>query len=362
MKVLLLADVNSPHTQKWARGLIHSGVQVSIYSLQKASENYFSDLKNLPVLLHTENMSNEKSRPFAKLSYLRALPHINKWIREWKPDILHAHYATSYGLLGALAGFQPFCISVWGDDVFYFPYKSVLLAKGLKLILSRAKVVFSTSKVMKSQTKKFYKGPIQVIPFGISMEKFSGLRTNRDGVMRFTVVKSLDERYNVHLVVQAFVAMANENNLMEAELHIAGDGHLREKLNNLAGKWKDVKIFFHGNIPNLQVPEFLVSKDVLFNISDFESFGVSVIEASASGLAVVTSDRGGLIEVVKDQETGIVLTLLTEQTVREVMSRFLKNPHLAEIMGKAGRDFVRENFDFNHNVRQQIAAYKSMLN
>lgn len=361
MKVFILADINSPHTQKWVRGLIGQGIEVFVFSLGNASENFFLGLANQPVLYSASIAVSGRSSVKTKMTYLKALPLVKRIIRTHKPDILHAFYATSYGLLGALTGFQPFCISVWGSDVFSFPSKSIFFAKGLELIFSRAMIVWSTSKAMEVQTRKFFKGPIEVIPFGISFADFSTVHTKKGKMMRFAVVKSLSEIYNIHLVISAFAELAEANEQLAAELHIAGDGHLRKKLERLAGKWKDSKIFFHGNIPNLKIPKFLENKDILFNVSEFESFGVSVIEASAMGLAVVTSNRGGLVEVVQDQVTGVMLTHLTQQSVLEAMVFFLKNPHLAEIMGKAGREFVLENFDFNKNLDQQISAYKQIL-
>ena len=47
-------------------------------------------------------------------------------IAQFKPDVVHAHYATSYGLIGALSGFHPFVISAWGTDVMKFPQKNFI--------------------------------------------------------------------------------------------------------------------------------------------------------------------------------------------------------------------------------------------
>ena len=61
----------------------------------------------------TEFDLQKRAGGLSKLNYLKVLPELKKVIAGFKPDILHAHFATSYGLLGALSGFHPFILSVW---------------------------------------------------------------------------------------------------------------------------------------------------------------------------------------------------------------------------------------------------------
>ena len=63
---------------------------------------------------------------FHKVSYLCTMDVLKEKIDRFAPDILHAHYASSYGLLGALTDFHPYVISAWGSDVYDFPRKNIL--------------------------------------------------------------------------------------------------------------------------------------------------------------------------------------------------------------------------------------------
>ena len=102
MRILFLADINSSHTQRWVNGLTTHGLQVGIFSFTVPKDAWY---KSLNIACY---------HPVAKLTkwkYVFQLSSLRKAIRTFQPDILHAHYATSYGLLARLSGFQPFVIS-----------------------------------------------------------------------------------------------------------------------------------------------------------------------------------------------------------------------------------------------------------
>jgi hypothetical protein len=111
MKILLLSDTNSEHTEKWALGLAEKGIEVGLYSFNKARYPWH-DHKNIKLLFEPGEKINA-GKSSTKAGYLKHVKTLKKKLAEFKPDLLHAHYATSYGLVGALSGFHPFVISSW---------------------------------------------------------------------------------------------------------------------------------------------------------------------------------------------------------------------------------------------------------
>ncbi len=126
MRILILADSNSPHTIKWAKSISEQNISVCVFSIHRPDQNLYTEYQNIQ--LHSLNIDREVQfkgeADHSKLSYLKAIKVIRLIINDFKPDILHSHYASSYGLLGALVRFHPFIISVWGSDVFSFPKRS----------------------------------------------------------------------------------------------------------------------------------------------------------------------------------------------------------------------------------------------
>ena len=125
MRILLLGDINSPHINKWANSLNDSGVEVGVFSISPLAEmlSYNLSVEILDNRLRSSSSFSFKSA-FSKIKYLKLLPTLKKAIKQFNPDILHAHYASSYGLLRSLSGFHPYCVSVWGSDVYDFPNTS----------------------------------------------------------------------------------------------------------------------------------------------------------------------------------------------------------------------------------------------
>src|SRR6478609_677551 len=143
MKILLLSDTYSEHTEKWALALANAGIKIGLFSFNKASYEWHNH-PNITVFFEPDQKINAE-RTLTKLSYLKYVKILRKIIRHFQPDILHAHYATSYGLVAALTGFKPFFLSVWGSDVYDFPARSKFHKKIFQYNLGKADMIFSTS-------------------------------------------------------------------------------------------------------------------------------------------------------------------------------------------------------------------------
>ena len=169
MKLLLLSDANSAHTIKWAKAIKLNNIEVCIFSLFEPTKYTSIEYeKNDIKLVYSNKKYNFKNREpsFQKLAYFKSLPLLRKTIKSFKPDILHSHYASSYGALGFLSRFQPFVLSVWGTDIYYFPKKSILNKLLLKRILSHAEIICSTSKAMKNMIFSKYSKNRRIIISG----------------------------------------------------------------------------------------------------------------------------------------------------------------------------------------------------
>jgi glycosyltransferase involved in cell wall biosynthesis len=359
MKVLFLSDAASPHTRKWLSGLKRRGLDVALFSL---TPNYDDFYEELDIPLKALSYNAQTGRIAHKLLYFKSLPVIRKMSATLSPDIVHAHYASSYGLLGSLAVKGTYCISVWGSDIYAYPRAGVLYRKLLEHTLGRANLLFSTSDDMASETALYTKNQIEVIPFGINLAAFPMRKDalEKDEPIRFASAKSLKHIYNVPIVVTAFRKLQALRSKVKMELHIAGDGPEKEKCERLAGEELERTIFFSGRIIPEKMPGFYRDKHVLVNIPETESFGVSILEASASGLAVIATRAGGIPEVVSHGETGLLLDHINEVEVSEAMDYFVADTERIRQFGLNGRAYVEENYDFETCLDKQIEQYKKL--
>lgn len=367
MKVLLLSDAYSIHTIKWAKSLSKKGIEIAIFSLNynENEGNPYQHNNKIKVYYCADKNAKKRSSGFAKISYLKALPRLKQVIKEFKPDIVHAHYASSYGLLGALSGFNPYIISVWGSDVFDFPNISFLHKMVIKYNLSKADKILSTSKVMAIETNKYTDKEVVVTPFGIDLDKFKPLEVNslfdKNDIVIGTV-KTLEEKYGIEYLIKAFAIVKNKYKYLPLKLLIVGAGSLSTALKKLTydlGIEKDT--VFTGKIAHELVPVYDNMLSVSVSVSNSESFGVAVIETSACGKPVVVSDVGGLPEVVKDGITGIVVPPRNPEKTAEAIEKLVLDDSMRKQMGAAGREHVAQFYDWNKNVEQMVDIYRGMI-
>jgi glycosyltransferase involved in cell wall biosynthesis len=92
-----------------------------------------------------------------------------------------------------------------------------------------------------------------------------------------------------------------------------------------------------------------------------ELLGLSLLEAMASGTPVIASRIGGLPEVVRDGETGYLVTPGNAHELHERIAELLRDPARARRMGEAGRDLILERFTWEHCAQCCLEAYAELL-
>ena len=216
MKVLLLSDPSSSHTIKWVNSLHRKGIEIFLFGLSKYDPTQYNDDIKIESLRTPESIKAKLDGNFLKLMYLSAFPRLKKIIKIFKPDILHAHYAASYGLMGALAGFHPFILSVWGIDILTFPNNSVLHKKMIEYSLKKADKVLATSYYLARETNKYVNKEILITPFGIDTEKFKSKIIDpifmEDDIVIGTV-KSMERKYGIEYLIKSFSLIKKNINI-----------------------------------------------------------------------------------------------------------------------------------------------------
>ncbi len=367
MRVLFLADSDSPHTVRWVKSLYKHQIEVGIFSIHIPKSDLYSDSPDIFIssLNASRELQTKKETNLGKLIYFNAVYKVKKLLKSFKPDIVHSHYASSYGLIGALSGFHPYVISVWGSDIYSFPNYSNFYGKILKYSLGKADKVLATSKVLLQETKKYYSKEIILTPFGIDTKKFSPDKTagtlSNEGLVIGTI-KTLEENYGVEYLIKAFHILKTKYPEKSLRLLIVGKGTQREKLEKLV---KDLGIenetTFTGFIPYDGIQEYQNMLDIFVAVSQEESFGVAVLEASACEKPVVVSNVGGLPEVVTDGETGFLVEKNNPAVIAEALEKLVLNPELRSKLGQNGRAKVLREYKWEESVRKMLSVYDDLF-
>jgi glycosyltransferase involved in cell wall biosynthesis len=350
IKLVMLAPASVIHTQRWAEALAARGVEV-VLATQHSDPSWAVPAGVRVVPLPHEGLAG----------YFRNVPALRRLLRGECPALLNAHYASGYGTTATLAGFHPLLLSVWGSDVYDFPYESRLKGWWLRRNLRSADAIASTSEAMALQVRQLFPacGAVTVTPFGIDMKRFAPEPQVHDGLVIGTV-KTLAPKYGIDVLLRGFALLA-AGPRPDLSLTIVGGGPQRAELEALAadlGVARQVR--FVGPVPHAEVPGWLNGFDVYVAASrlDSESFGVAVLEASSCGLPVVVSDAGGLPEVVVHGTTGLVVPRDDPAALAHALAALCDSAALRRSLGEAGRRRVEERYEWRACVD---AMLESML-
>ncbi len=348
--ILILADANSNHTRKWALILKSQGNKISIFSLYPILDSWNKE-NSINVISFFKSSTISK---WKKPLYLFAIFKIRKIISKEKPQIINAHYASSYGLLGSLTKQNNFYLNFWGSDVFVFPKRNIFNQLVLKWIINRSSRVFSSSLIMTKEISLYTSKSVETINFGIdtNIYKPNFIKTiDASKTIKIGIIKSLEPIYRIDLAINALLIL-QKSTLLHLELHICGSGSLEQELRYIANE----TVFFKGKIDQNAVPLFLQSMDVFLNTTEFESFGVSTIEAMACGVPVVAHDAGGSSEIVTHKETGILYAPNEVENVAKALLELIINPNNAKNMARQARLCVQQNYELS-KISQQIKVF-----
>ena len=356
MKILLVASGRSYHATRWANSLALSGFQVGFATGHRIERPLDSQVEVFTLSQR------------GKAGYLLNVPMLRALIDGWQPDLLHAHYATGYGLMSKLSGFSPRIVSVYGADIYDFPRRSWLHKKLLALLLDGAHILSTSESMADEYLRCFPEKPRpRVTPFGVDLDVFrpgqkeSGVR---GGSLNIGIVKKLEHKYGLDVLLQAFALVLGHESFRTAKLHIVGTGSRRPELEKLTEKLDLTRsVSFHGAMPNSDVPAFLNSCDffVVPSRLDSESFGVAAVEAMACGLPVIASDVGGLPEVVKHDVTGLIVPKEDVAALAGAIIQLATDSDLRQRYGEAARRRVEHLYDWNRNVGQMIEVYRTTI-
>jgi glycosyltransferase involved in cell wall biosynthesis len=156
----------------------------------------------------------------------------------------------------------------------------------------------------------------------------------------FLCNRNFEKHYGVDRVLRAFAIV--QKRIPEAELTVAGDGPERFALEQLARELCLKNTQFTGRVDHHRVIELYDSADLFLNGSEIDNQPLSILEAFACGLPVVTTDAGGIPDMVTHERTALVVRRGAHEQLAASALRLLDNPALAQRMIQLGREECRK--------------------
>ncbi|UCD64712.1 MAG: glycosyltransferase [Candidatus Zixiibacteriota bacterium] len=340
LRVLLLADAGSVHVERFTRQLKRQECHVVTASLEEGTMHHVR-LKRLG--------------PVRSFHYLLAVPQLKGIIKRFKPDIVNAHYASGYGLIGAEAigsGGPPMVLNLWGSDILVVPDKSPQHRRKSRIALERAAWVFGDSRFIITCAEKIGRMKHNsVLPWGIEREYLNLHRADYafSKPMRIIVPRSHEETYNNEFILQALRPLVERG---EVALTFPAFGSMFEQFKTKAGKLADWGVQLYEKTDRRRFLAFMAEHDVYLSSSRSDSSPASMIEAMALGLIPVAADIDGVKEWLSP-ETGFAFEQGNQDNLREVITAIAGGGPLDE-MRRRNLERVKAEAIFEDNVGEQV--------
>jgi len=296
-------------------------------------------------------------------------------IKKIKPDILHTHTAKA-GTIGRLAAWLAgagVIIHTFHGHVlhsYFSPAKTKLFILIEKLLARITDRIIVLTESQKREILEFGIGRperFSVIPLGLNLDKFYDLEEKK-GILRKELGLSLDTPL-IGIVARLAQIKDHKTFFLSARLLlkkiagvrfiVVGDGPLRSELEELTRELGiKEKVFFLGFREDLDV--IYADLSLLVLSSQNEGLPTAIIEAQASCLPVVSTNVGGVSELIKDGETGYLVPAKNPEMLAEAMEKVLKDQNLAKKMGEAGKENSKK-YGAERLIRDIEALYELLL-
>lgn len=199
--------------------------------------------------------------------------------------------------------------------------------------------------------------PVEVIWNGIPSQP---LRPPLSSLPTVAFAGRLVREKGVDVLLHAFAKVVTQ--IPEAQLLLAGDGPEREHLKSLVANLKlSDRVAMLGHLPRQEMELHVAQTWVQAVPSRWEEpFANVVLEAMMRGTAVVASGSGGMVEMVRDSQTGFLVPPGDVEALAKALLQLLQNRELADQMGRAGREVALTYFSQEACVDNFIRLYQSL--
>ncbi len=331
----------------------------------------------------------EMKRDISPLNDGVAYQKIKKLIQKFRPDIVHTHAAKS-GVIGRLAADAcnvPVILHTFHGHVFhsYFSkFKTNTFIQIERYLARRSTGIIAISDTQKHELANVYhiceEEKIKKIPLGLDLDKFNVHQDEKRAEFRKSFMLNDDDicigiigrvvPVKNHSLFVAAAKLVVEKTDKPVKFVIIGDGDMRPQTG---------QEFIDAGIDYTYFPDeprqatavcvswqtdmdvVLSGLDIVALTSHNEGTPVSLIEASAAGKPVVSTDVGGVQDVVTDNQTGYITEPGDAEAFAEALLQLINNQEKRDYFGQLGRTFAQNNYSYQRLVRDMSEYYYEQL-
>ncbi len=325
--------------------------------------------KEWETLTHDEGAPNKQNSPLFKLL---AIPYILMgmisvfyWSLKHNFDVIHCHWPFPHGFMTLLPQKilgKRIVMTCHGAEL-ALARNSGVIRKALSWLLSTANANCANSSHTANEIKKLYNTEINILPYGATV-------TAADAGSSPPVPASpplllncgrLIQRKGLHFLLQALPKILEKQ---PVQVVITGEGDCKEEWMQLTTEMGlDKHVEWAGFVSSERLAELYhtctcyVHPAIFDDRGDTEGLGVVLIEALRHRKPVVASEVGGIVDIIKHEETGLLVPEKDADALAGAIQRVLDDQQLAQNLANQGFDFCQQVFDWDRIVNATIDVY-----
>ncbi len=337
------------------------------YFKEAGHDVYFVCLSPSPqrsVPTYNLGIGNNYSRTQGKWKYPLSMIRARRLIEKIKPDIIHAHYATSGGLAILVSGFHPAVVTAHGSDLIN-GVKSLIWKPLLKKIFNYADCVNVVSNELEeiALSMGIDMDKIKVLTLGVNTEKFAFAKRpaiSRTSELKIICTRRLERVFDHITILNALATLKEEG--IDFKMTFAGDGSLSGEMEGqVKGLGLSDRIDFPGKIQNDDLPEVLARNDIYLSASKWDGTSLSLLEAMASGLFPIVSDIKANSAWIENGVDGFLHKVGNPDSLANCILKVLDNPDIVYKSAKCNRQKVCEEADRKTNMKILESIYEKLI-
>jgi glycosyltransferase involved in cell wall biosynthesis len=365
-KICVICDARNIHFHRFLRDLKVLRYSFSVFSPWEAQIEY-SEVAIISTPSLTISLLKPLKTLLKQLYRLKYSYQIRKQIRKLKPSILHAHFLTDCGWIGAWTGFHPFVLTIHGSDLFIHPKNSPVNRIVVRFALKKADRIIIVSEVMKKELKTYnvpekkiriihnYVDDIFFIKGDILKNKFKNIEKPI-----IISARKLEPIYKVETLIKSIPYVLTD--FPDLKVQIFDDGEEKENLIELSKNLKiDSNIEFMGKLDHYTLSEFFKNGHIFVSAALSDGMAVSTIEGMASGMFPLLSDIPANRYLINEYKNDILFSPNDEKDLANKILSILMNREKMYRIIKFLVNNTKESFSKETFYKNITELYKQVI-
>jgi glycosyltransferase involved in cell wall biosynthesis len=344
----LLGDASSVHLRRWALAMQARGFRISIVTARPQPLDGVEQVALPPVARSSD--------------WLWRVGAARRAVAALAPDLVHAHYISSYGFLAASIGRRPMVMTAWGSDLLLTPRRSRLMRWLTGWTLQRADLITGDSLDLLAAIEAFQpRQPAVLVHWGADLARFAPVAWDQRAPFQIVSLRSWEPNYRIPVILAAVAMLHREAPERPLHLHLLGGGPDEGALRAQAAVLGlQAMVTFHGRLDDAGMAGVLARCKASVSVPASDATSVSVLESMAAGVPVVASDLPANRQWL-DAEPALIVPVDDAGALAAALRRLRDDDALAQQVSAQQLARMRRDGDRAVQMDRMATLYRELL-